>query len=263
MCQDLTCCYECSSQLTPVIHHCCRLQAECSRVAASTRALIRSWCASAPATAAAALGTCTAALLDFAPAFSAISRPAGIKAVSRQLLSTQQAALLDHVVSPQDGTTTALPGLLARHMTWPALHVCSALLVECCTCDHHPFHDPQVGVLVSYGLTYSFPAEDSEHQLAPGYAAAPGQQLPRPAPLSPAVDTLHVYSTLGHSECDSRLVSAVRSNWRGKAMPLVLRQMMAQIISAENILRLDKVCRQQAGVYATPMYVDKPHSTGW
>lgn len=78
------------------------LQAECSRVAASNRALIRSWRASAPASAAVALGGGGAALLDFAPALSAISRPAGIKAVSRQLLSTQQAALLDHVVSDAD-----------------------------------------------------------------------------------------------------------------------------------------------------------------
>lgn len=101
----------------------------------------------------------------------------------------------------------------------------------------------QVDVLVSCGLTYSFPAEDSDHQLAPGYAAAPGQQMPRPAPLSPAVDTLHMYSTLGQGCGNNRPVGG--SSWHGKLMPLVLRQMMAQMISAANILRLDKVRRQQ------------------
>lgn len=98
----------------------------------------------------------------------------------------------------------------------------------------------QVNVLVSCGLTYSFPAEDSDHQLAPGYAAAPNQQLPRPAPISPAIDTLHVYSTLGQSGA-STVKPAGSSMWGSKVMPLVLRQMMAQMISAANILRLDKV----------------------
>eukprot|EP00878_Enallax_costatus_P033682 GHUV01037227.1.p1 GENE.GHUV01037227.1~~GHUV01037227.1.p1 ORF type:complete len:497 (+),score=226.94 GHUV01037227.1:901-2391(+) len=166
-----------------------RAQAECGRVGASSRALIRSWRASATGSCAAALSSGGAALLDFAPALSAISRPSGIKAVSRQLLSTQQAALLDHVV----------------------------------------------GVLVSYGLTYSFPAEDSDHQMSPSYAAAPGQQLPRPAPISPAIDTLHVYSTLKQPS-SSRPAGA--GGWGGRVMPLVLRQMMAQMISTANITRL-------------------------
>lgn len=74
-------------------------QTECGRTAASNRVLLRSWRSTAPASAAAAMISGHAAVLDFAPALAALSRPAGLKAVSRQLMSTQQAALLDHSVS--------------------------------------------------------------------------------------------------------------------------------------------------------------------
>jgi hypothetical protein len=60
--------------------------------------MLRSWRVSAPAAAARQLGSGPAALLELAPALSGISRPRGIKAVSRQLLTTQQGAMLDHVV---------------------------------------------------------------------------------------------------------------------------------------------------------------------
>jgi hypothetical protein len=60
--------------------------------------MLRSWRASAPAAAARQLGSGPAALLELGPALSGISRPRGIKAVSRQLLTTQQGAMLDHVV---------------------------------------------------------------------------------------------------------------------------------------------------------------------
>jgi hypothetical protein len=95
----------------------------------------------------------------------------------------------------------------------------------------------QVGCLVSYGLTYSFPVGEEEQQpLAPSYAAAPGQPLPRPAALNPAVDTLHCYSCLGCPDSSSAAVPASRA-----AMPLVLRQMLAQMISAANISRIEQV----------------------
>lgn len=74
------------------------MQAECSRVAAAHRAVLRSWRASAPAAAARALSTVPAALLDLAPALSAISQPWGVRATTRALLTAAQAARLDRVV---------------------------------------------------------------------------------------------------------------------------------------------------------------------
>jgi hypothetical protein len=102
---------------------------------------------------------------------------------------------------------------------------------------------PQVGCLVCYGLSYSFPVGEEEQQpLAPPYAAAPGAPLPRPAPLQPAVDTLHCYSCLGAPDSSCAAAPASRA-----AMPLVLRQMLAQMISAANIARIEQVCcRPQA-----------------
>jgi hypothetical protein len=74
------------------------MQSQCAAAAAANRAMLRSWRASAPAAAARQLGSGAAALLELGPALSGISRPRGIKAVSRQLLTTQQGAMLDHVV---------------------------------------------------------------------------------------------------------------------------------------------------------------------
>jgi hypothetical protein len=108
---------------------------------------------------------------------------------------------------------------------------------------------PQVGCLVCYGLTYSFPVGEEEQQpQAPAYAAAPGQPLPRPAPLSPAVDMLHCYSCLGAPDSSSAAVPASRA-----AMPLVLRQMLAQMISAANIARIEQVRRRPRAAADTLM----------
>jgi hypothetical protein len=98
---------------------------------------------------------------------------------------------------------------------------------------------------VSYGLTYSFPVGEEEQQpLAPPYAAAPGAPLPRPAPLQPAVDALHCYSCLGGPDSSCAAAPASRA-----AMPLVLRQMLAQMISAANIARIEQVrCMHEAAV---------------
>lgn len=112
----------------------------------------------------------------------------------------------------------------------------------------------QVSCLVSYGLTFSFPADEANHLVPPSYAAVPDQQLPRPAPLSPAIDTLHVYSAL--SKAGNKAMAAP-SGAGGRAhavMPLVLRQMMAQMISAANILRLDKVGTQAAMLWCMLTY---------
>lgn len=100
----------------------------------------------------------------------------------------------------------------------------------------------QVGCLVSYGLTYSFPAGDEEQQpLAPLYAAAPGQPLPRPAPLTPGIDTLHCYSCLGSSTCNSTPAAAVGPGCPKGMLPLVVRQQLSQMISAANINRIEQV----------------------
>ncbi|KAF6260458.1 hypothetical protein COO60DRAFT_1637556 [Scenedesmus sp. NREL 46B-D3] len=183
-----------------------RAQSQCAAAAAANRAMLRSWRASAPPAAARQLGSGTAALLELGPGLSGMSRPRGIKAVSRQLLTTQQGALLDHVVRAATAAA-AQPAAAAR-----------------------------VGCLVSYGLTYSFPVGEEEQQpLAPPYAAAPGQPLPRPAPLAPPVDMLHSYSRLGSPDSSSAALPAARA-----AMPLVLRQMLAQMISAANIACIEQ-----------------------
>ncbi|WIA29972.1 hypothetical protein OEZ86_000070 [Tetradesmus obliquus] len=167
-----------------------RAQSQCAAAAAANRAMMRSWRAAAPAAAARQLGSGSAALLELGPGLAGISRPRGIKAVSRSLLSGQQAAMLDHVV----------------------------------------------GCLVGYGLTYSFPVGEEEAQpQAPPYAAAPGAPLPRPAPLAPPVDGLHCYSCLGAPDSSSAAAPGSRA-----AMPLVLRQMLAQMISAANIARIEQ-----------------------
>lgn len=93
---------------------------------------------------------------------------------------------------------------------------------------------------MGYGLTYSFPVGEEEAQpQAPPYAAAPGAPLPRPVPLAPPVDSLHCYSCLGAPDSSSAAAPGSRA-----AMPLVLRQMLAQMISAANIARIEQVrCR--------------------
>eukprot|EP00775_Hariotina_reticulata_P012715 gene12715-12845_t len=115
------------------------------------------------------------------------------RAITRQLLSRDEAALLDHVVE----------------------------------------------VLVGYGLTYSFTAE--EEQQAPSYAAVQ-QQMARPAPLSPGIDSLHCYSCLGQAVL---YVGGSKVSWAApKPVPLVLRQLLAQMISSANITRLERARNQ-------------------
>ena len=106
-------------------------------------------------------------------------------------------------------------------------------------------------VLVGYGLTYSFTAE--EEQQAPSYAAAAaaaGQQqqqvmIPRPAPLSPGIDSLHCYSCLGQTAL--YVASIGKVHWVApKPVPLVLRQLLAQMISAANISRLERVSHDES-----------------
>jgi hypothetical protein len=89
---------------------------------------------------------------------------------------------------------------------------------------------------VAYGLTYSFPVEDEEEE----------GKAPRAAPLAPAVDTLHTYSALEQPVArflgDRR---ALKPGW-AKAMPLMMRQMLAQRISTAVITRLEQVGRKLA-----------------
>uniref|UniRef100_A0A383W5P0 AAA+ ATPase domain-containing protein n=1 Tax=Tetradesmus obliquus TaxID=3088 RepID=A0A383W5P0_TETOB len=186
-----------------------RAQSQCAAAAAANRAMLRSWRAAAPAAAARQLGSGSAALLELGPGLAGISRPRGIKAVSRSLLSGQQAAMLDHVV----------------------------------------------GCLVGYGLTYSFPVGEEEAQpQAPPYAAAPGAPLPRPAPLAPPVDSLHCYSCLGVPDSSSAAAPGSRA-----AMSLVLRQMLAQMISAANIARIEQA--RHHGELPSPRGHPGTHST--
>lgn len=110
----------------------------------------------------------------------------------------------------------------------------------------------QVEVLVGYGLTYSFTAE--EEQQAPSYAAGQ-QQMARPAPLSPGVDSLHCYSCLGQAVL---YVGGSKVSWAApKPVPLVLRQLLAQTISTANITRLERVSggtRRQQGLGSTQLH---------
>lgn len=90
----------------------------------------------------------------------------------------------------------------------------------------------QVDVLVSYGLTYSFPIEDDETGA-----------VPRAAPLAPSIDTLHAYSAL--SQPVARFLGdrrALKPGW-AKGVPLTMRQMLAQRISTAVITRLEQVRR--------------------
>lgn len=90
----------------------------------------------------------------------------------------------------------------------------------------------QVDVLVSYGLTYSFPIEEEE-------TGAGG--MPRAAPLAPSIDTLHAYSAL--SQPVARFLGdrrALKPGW-AKGVPLTMRQMLAQRISTAVITRLEQV----------------------
>lgn len=83
---------------------------------------------------------------------------------------------------------------------------------------------------MAYGLTYSFPVEEEEEGRAP-----------RAAPLAPAVDTLHTYSAL--SQPVARFLGdrrALKPGW-AKAMPLMLRQVLAQRVSTAVITRLEQV----------------------
>lgn len=96
----------------------------------------------------------------------------------------------------------------------------------------------QVDVLVAYGLTYSFPLDEEED----------GSRAPRPAPLAPAVDTLHTYCALPQPVArflgDRR---ALKPGWARGSMPLMMRQMLAQRISTAVITRLEQV-----GLMLTP-----------
>lgn len=86
-------------------------QSQCAAAAAANRAMLRSWRAAAPAAAARQLGSGSAALLELGPGLAGISRPRGIKAVSRSLLSGQQAAMLDHVVRGGGSSSATAAGL--------------------------------------------------------------------------------------------------------------------------------------------------------
>lgn len=105
----------------------------------------------------------------------------------------------------------------------------------------------QVDVLVSYGLTYSFPIEDEE-------TGAGG--VPRAAPLAPSIDTLHAYSAL--SQPVARFLGdrrALKPGW-AKGVPLTMRQMLAQRISTAVITRLEQVrmhCVQGGRLRLVPM----------
>ena len=82
------------------------------------------------------------------------------------------------------------------------------------------------------GLNYSFPKEGQEghHQLR---AAAEERQQPRPAPVTPAIDTLHYYKHLP-------------SKWA--EMPLVLRQLVAREVVADKLRRANAVGGKRAVV---------------
>jgi hypothetical protein len=85
-----------------------------------------------------------------------------------------------------------------------------------------------VQLLVGCGLNYSFPKEGQEgHHLAKAAVEEPERQL-RPAPVAPAIDTLHCYKHLPSS-----------SKWT--EMPLVLRQLIAREVVADKLRRANAV----------------------
>lgn len=89
--------------------------------------------------------------------------------------------------------------------------------------------------MVAYGLTYTFPLEEEEGEEGSGSTG------PRAAPLAPSIDTLHAYRALPQPV--ARFLSdrrALKPGW-AKAMPLMLRQMLAQRISTAVITRLEQV----------------------
>jgi hypothetical protein len=93
--------------------------------------------------------------------------------------------------------------------------------------------------MVCYGLTYSFEAGEEEEA---------GGPPARPAPLLPAIDSLHSYAGLPQPVARVAAASGgtTRPGWH-KAMPLVLRQNMARLISAALITRLDQVGGHRTG----------------